>query len=124
MRKIETNMIGAINARIRNPLETRPWASGNMDVRRNETTNIIEVYLYGNLIAEIEHDGERATYVTLDHRTWQTNTTKSRLNAIASAFNVSGIYQNGFVWYLDDDNEFKGRLRQKVGARRNDGVSA
>jgi hypothetical protein len=118
MRKIENDMIGAINARIRNPLELRPWASGNTDVRRNETTNAIEVKLHRNFIAKIEHDGERATYVTLNDGGWQTVTTKSRLNAIAQAFNVSGVYQKKFSWYLDDGTPFEGEHRLKVNSRR------
>jgi hypothetical protein len=118
MRKIENDMIGAINARIRNPLESGIFWKGNTTVHRDMDTNAIEVKLHRNLIAKIEHDGKRATYVTLNDGGWQTMTTKSRLNAIAQAFNVSGVYQKKFSWYLDDGTPFEGEHRLKVNSRR------
>ncbi len=37
---------------------------------------------------------------------WQTVTSESRLNALACAFNVQGVYQNSFTWYFDNGIEW------------------
>jgi hypothetical protein len=57
---------------------------------------VATVLLHGNKIAEIGY-----TCMTLYDGGYQSATTKSRLNAILSAFgNGEYIFQKDFVWYL------------------------
>lgn len=39
---------------------------------------------------------------------WSTDTTKSRINAIARAFSVAGISQKNFVWTWSDGTPYEG----------------
>ena len=91
MRKIEQQMINAIR--------------NNVDFKLANTeviscTNVSDVYLHGNLIARI---GE--TWMELFDGGWQSNTTKSRLNAILSAFGMPGerIFAKNFDWFVQYD---------------------
>ncbi len=61
-------------------------------------SHVSDVYLHGNLIARI---GE--TFIELFDGGWQTNTTKSRLNAILSAFGMEGeyVFQKNFQWFIN-----------------------
>ena len=70
MRKIEQ----AMNTAIANSTN---WQSGNTSVHFNEEEQVSVVRLHGNKIAEV---GEG--FIRLFDGGWQTNTTKSRLNAI------------------------------------------
>ena len=90
MRKIETNMIAAINSR-------KDWKSGNTEVFVNDN-HCANVYLHGNLIAWVNQDND----LTVFDGGWQSNTTKSRLNALCDAFCLrgEGIFQENFVWYV------------------------
>ena len=60
-------------------------------------SNVSDVYLHGNLIARI---GE--TWIELFDGGYQTKTTKSRLNAILSAFGMDGehVFQKNFNWFV------------------------
>ena len=60
-------------------------------------TNVSDVYLHGNLIARI---GE--TWMELFDGGWQSNTTKSRLNALLQAFGMEGecVFQKNFEWFV------------------------
>ena len=89
MRKIETQIIQAIK--------------NNQDLKVANSqvinyTNSSDVFLHGNLIARI---GE--TWMELFDAGYQTNTTKSRLNALLSAFGMEGeyIFQKNFQWFLN-----------------------
>ena len=91
MRKIEQQMINAIR--------------NNVDFKLANTeviscSNVSDVYLHGNLIARI---GE--TWMELFDGGWQSNTTKSRLNAILSAFGMPGerIFAKNFDWFVQYD---------------------
>jgi hypothetical protein len=55
------------------------------------------VYLHGNQIATIDDDS-----MTIFDGGWQSNTTKSRLNALCSEFCITGegVFQKDFVWYV------------------------
>ncbi len=54
------------------------------------------VFLHGNCIAQI---GD--TFVRLFDGGWQTNTTKSRLNAILTAHgNGERVFQKNFNWFV------------------------
>ena len=88
MRKIE---------RLRNAAITngKDWKNANTEVLNVDGTSY--VYLHGNLIAEVDDNG-----IKLYDGGWQSNTTKSRLNAILSEHGIAGegIYQKNFEWFI------------------------
>jgi hypothetical protein len=92
MRKIEQEMIAAIN-------ERRSWKKDNTEVIVNASKYIdnyeveICVLLYDNIIATIIPDSE----ITISDCGWQTVTTKSRLNVLLSEYTKGGfcIYPRG-----------------------------
>ena len=88
MRKIESQMIAAIKA-------DKNWSSGNTQVVTND--GVSTVYLHGNKIAMIDD-----TSMTIFDGGWQSNTTKSRLNALCSEFCIAGegVFQKDFLWYV------------------------
>ena len=88
MRKIEKQIISAIK-------NNQDLKIANSEVI--SYTNSSDVYLHGNLIARI---GE--TWMELFDGGWQSNTTKSRLNALLSAFGCDGeyIFQKNFQWFI------------------------
>ena len=94
MRKIEREMCKAI------ALE-KDWKSGNTRVTNfyNDNKELVAtgVFLHDNLIAEVTD-----TDVTIYDGGWQSNTTKSRLNAICDTFCVDGegIFQHKFEWFV------------------------
>jgi hypothetical protein len=89
MRKIEQQMINAIKNSVDFKLANTQVVS---------CTNVSDVYLHGNLIARI---GE--TWMELFDGGWQSNTTKSRLNALLQAFGMEGeyVFQKNFQWFLN-----------------------
>jgi len=88
MRKIESQMNTAIT-------EHKDLKFGNTQVVTY--TNCSDVYLHGNLIARI---GE--TWIELFDGGYQSNTTKSRLNALLQAFGMPGeyVFQKNFQWFV------------------------
>ena len=90
MRKIESQMNAAIS-------NNQNWQSGNTAVVCDDN-GVSRVYLHGNKIAEIGDD-----YVQIFDGGYQSNTTKSRLNAILTAHAIDGerVYQKDFQWYVD-----------------------
>ena len=93
------------------------WSSANMRVQADKTC--ICVYLHENLIAQIKYDwpvSETKTknLVCLKDAGWQTVTTKSRLNQLASFFGVPGIYQKAFKWYTDNGKEWQGWAEYEI----------
>lgn len=90
MRKIETQMIAAIN-------NNQNWQSANTSVCFDDFTNVSIVYLHGNKIAEVSDDT-----MTIFDGGFQSNTTKSRLNALCNAFGIAGegVFQKDFAWYV------------------------
>ena len=74
------------------------FSSGNTTVRAFRES--VEVYQHGNNIASLD----TATHaLTIFDGGWQSNTTKSRLNALLDEFVPSmGIFQKDWVWYLSD----------------------
>ena len=89
MRKIEQQIIAAIR-------DNQDLKVANSQVV--SYTNSSDVYLHGHLIARI---GE--TWMELFDGGYQTNTTKSRLNALLSAFGMEGeyVFQKNFQWFLN-----------------------
>ena len=90
MRKIEKEMCAAIS----NNLEH--WSKANTSVSK-DSDGVHNVYLHGNLIAKVSD-----TDVQIFDGGWQSNTTKSRLNAICREFCIEGegIFQKNFTWYI------------------------
>ena len=90
MRKIETLMNAAIS-------NNQNWQSGNTSVHFNEESGVSVVRLHGNKIAEVSDND-----MTIFDGGWQTNTTKSRLNALCTEFCIAGegVFQKDFVWYV------------------------
>ena len=88
MRKIEQQMIDAIKG-------NKNWSSGNTQVVTN--LDLSNVYLYGNLIAQIDNNT-----VTIFDGGWKSKTTKSRLNVICEEFLIAGegVFQKDFLWYV------------------------
>ncbi len=88
MRKIESQMNDAIAA-------GRNWSSANTSVQM--TDEVACVYLHGNKIAEV---GEG--FIRLWDGGYQSNTTKSRLNAILEANGLPGerVFAKNFDWYV------------------------
>ena len=89
MRKIEAKM----NKAMRHFL---PFSSGNTTVVQHR--NDMEVFLHGNHIATL-------CKISMDLRLfdggWQSNTTKSRLNALLDEFDYgSWVFQKNWVWFL------------------------
>ena len=89
MRKIESNMNAAIKA-------NKNWSNANTQVTTEGTLS--KVYLHGNLIAKVGDD-----FVTIFDGGWQSNTTKSRLNAIINEFCCAftdGVFQKNYKWFV------------------------
>ena len=88
MRKIESLMNRAISA-------GTDWKNANTQVINAD--GVSSVYLHGNLIAEITDEAMK-----IFDGGWQSNTTKSRLNALLSAFGHHGecVYQSDWTWYI------------------------
>jgi len=98
MRLIEQQMVNAIKQR-------KDWRKDNTKVVQfyNDKDYVVvtSVFLHGNKIAEID-----STTVEIFDGGWQSNTTKSRLNAIINGlcdgFTCS-VYQHKFEWFITDD---------------------
>ena len=79
---------------------------GNINWSKDNTSVIFEdgissVYLHGNLIAEVDDDS-----IKLYDGGYQSNTTKSRLNALLSEFGYTCgtkreyVFQKQFEWFI------------------------
>ena len=91
MRKIEAKMNKAMRY-------FRPFSSSNTTVVQNDRD--MDVFLHGNHIATL-------CKISMDLRIfdggWQSNTTKSRLNALLEEFADSyRVIQKDFTWYVVD----------------------
>jgi len=91
MRKIEQQMNSAIRYR-------QNWAGSNTMVRVSR--EVIEVFLHGNHIASVD---TATNDLTLFDGGWQSNTTKSRLNALCNEFATGfGVFQKNWDWFVSD----------------------
>jgi len=88
MRKIETQMNAAIS-------EGKDWKSANTEVTNHDGVSF--VFLHGNLIAEVGDN-----FIKLHDGGWQSNTTKSRLNAIMTEHGIAGegVFQKNYEWFI------------------------
>ena len=99
MRKLETRMNKAIRNR-------QNFSNSNTTVK---TTSFFEndvyceeskVFLHGNHIATYDHVNKE---LSLYDGGWQTNTTKSRLNALCYEFATGfGVFQKNWDWFVSD----------------------
>lgn len=101
MRKIETLMNAAITSE-------KDFTLDNTHVTTKDGVSF--VFLHGNNIAQI---GD--TWLRLFDGGWQTNTTKSRLNAILAVHgNGERVFQKNFNWFVstnDGDVEFESGMK-------------
>ena len=97
MRKIESQMCSAVH-------NSQNWSNANTSVSFNEEDNISIVRLHGNKIATVGDD-----YVEIFDGGYQSNTTKSRLNALCDYFCVAGegVFQKNYKWFV---RKFSGQL--------------
>ena len=91
MRKIESLMCQAVS-------NNQDWRLANTEVQYDATTGNSTVYLHGNHIATVTED----TMVIYDGG-MQSNTTKSRLNALCNMFCQpgEGVFQKAYQWYVN-----------------------
>jgi hypothetical protein len=94
MRKIERQMNDAITA-------GKNWCGSNTQVCWDGAAQVAEVFLHGNLIAKIG-----SCWIQLFDGNHQTNTTKSRLNAILCGHGIDGerVFQKNFNWFVSVPN--------------------
>ena len=91
MRKIESQMNSAIRRGIN-------WASGNTGVFSDG--NVSKVYLHGNHIATVKDHS-----IIIKDGGWQSNTTKSRLNALLDEFSYGmRVFQKNYEWFVSYKN--------------------
>ena len=90
MRKIEKQMCAAVQS-------NKNWQSGNTSVHFDPESGVSVVRLHGNKIAEVDD-----TTMTIFDGGYQSNTTKSRLNALCTEFCIAGegVFQKDFAWYV------------------------
>lgn len=88
MRKIERLMNAAITS-------GKDWSLANTRVEHED--GLAKVFLHGNKIAEIGDN-----FIRLFDGGWQSNTTKSRLNAILQEHGERGdcVFQKKFQWFV------------------------
>ena len=101
MRKLERQMNFAISNK-------GDWSSSNTRVEFNNNTNCSSVFLHGHRIATVCHETKA---VKVDSCGWQTNTTKSRLNAILSEVKFGcSVFQKNWNWFVS----FRGQTQDFV----------
>ena len=93
MRKIERQMNNAIRC-------NQNFQKDNTAVINVGTKSF--VYLHGNHIATVGSD-----FLQIFDGGWQSNTTKSRLNALCNEFAngiCDGVFQQNWDWYINTEN--------------------
>jgi hypothetical protein len=88
MRKIERQMNAAITAKV-------DWKCDNTEVHFRDGVSF--VFLHGNMIAQVGDN-----FIRLFDGGFQSNTTKSRLNAILQEHGLPGecVFQKNWTWFL------------------------
>jgi len=86
-----------MNAAIR---DSQDWKSANTMVAHSHdgvNSPVSHVFLHGNKIAEVGDN-----FIKLFDGGWQSNTTKSRLNAILQEHGIPGecVFQKQFEWFI------------------------
>ena len=93
MRLIEQQMISAIK-------DNKTFCKDNTSVTYNYQTKTSSVYLHSNLIATVGDN-----YLEIFDGGWQSNTTKSRLNALINGLcdgTMCGVFQKNYEWFIHD----------------------
>ena len=96
MRVIERQMIDAV-------INKNDWRKDNTEVIYSPSRDVCCVYLHKNFIATIDNNS-----VEIYDGGWQSNTTKSRLNALINGLcdgYRQGIFQKNYKWFITDNNE-------------------
>ena len=93
MRQIEREMNNAVKNKI-------AWSKSNSCTTFDSTIENCFVYLHGNHIATYNYADKE---LTLFDGGWQSNTTKSRLNALCNEFATGfGVFQKNWNWFISD----------------------
>ena len=93
MRKIETEMNNAVRNKI-------AWSKSNTLTTFSSDLKECFVYLHGNHIATYNYDLKE---LSLFDGGWQSNTTKSRLNALCNELATGfSVFQKNWDWYVSD----------------------
>tara|TARA_Y100000768_G_scaffold383064_1_gene364565 strand:+ start:889 stop:1212 length:324 start_codon:yes stop_codon:yes gene_type:complete len=93
MRQIEIEMNNAVRNKI-------AWSKSNTLTTFDNTLEHCFIYLHGNHIATYNY-ADRS--LTLLDGGWQSNTTKSRLNALLSEFKPDRqVFQKNWQWFISD----------------------
>ena len=93
MRQIEKNMNRAVRTQSN-------WSGSNTTVFTTDDGLESTVYLHGNHIATFWHDTRQ---LQLKDGGWQSNTTKSRLNALCNEFATGfSVFQKNWNWFVSD----------------------
>ena len=83
---------------------SKDWKCANTEVV-TQKDGLSTVYLHGNKIAEVGDD-----FLTIFDGGWQSNTTKSRLNALITEFCnavTDGVFQKNYQWFVSDNKVIK-----------------
>ena len=98
MRKLEKQMNRALSTK-------GNWAGSNTTVTYNESTNCSQVLLHGHNIATLDHN---TNALKLSACGYETNTTKSRLNAILFELKTGcKVFQKNFEWFIGNNQATK-----------------
>jgi len=93
MRQIETEMNNAVRNKI-------AWSKSNTCTTFDSTIENCFIYLHGNHIATYNYDNKE---LSLYDGGWQSNTTKSRLNALCYELATGfGVFQKNWEWFVSD----------------------
>ena len=93
MRKIEREMNNAVKNKI-------AWSKANTCTTFDNTIENWFVYLHGNHIATYNYANRE---LALYDGGWQSNTTKSRLNALCNELATGfGVFQKNWNWFVGD----------------------
>ena len=96
MRKIEIEM----NNDVRNKIA---WSKSNTVTTFDNTIENCFVYLHGNHIATYNYDKKE---LSLYDGGWQSNTTKSRLNALCNELATGfSVFQKNWEWFVSSNNQ-------------------
>ena len=79
------------------------WAGSNTQVNYNNSTNCSSVYLHGHQIATLDHS---TNALKIDSCGYQTNTTKSRLNALLEEVKWGcKVFQKNWDWFVNYNDQ-------------------